>query len=176
MTPAEPRYCLDTGPLLDFLLLRFDAFVTNGRETPIARHEPSQQFRDKVKVLKTPELRQAFERFLAKRKPFVTVPGVLVEIHRHARTLPGLDLKRFWARAQDELGMLGIIERSVPLTQMDASMLSEFGPVDESLVVVSKTRLALVTLDTKLYGQCRTRDVRCLTVEEIAKEVRGWGR
>jgi hypothetical protein len=170
-------YCLDTGPLLDHLLLAF--FEREGRQPP----EP---FSGKVKVLRNQSMKEEFSRFLQSRGPFVTSPGVFIELDRHVqdacakqkrhdRTHSVEELpyvSNFREFLQQEFKRLRFEERLVPVEKLRLEELKRFGPVDASLMqLVREDRaMTLVTVDSALRGACLKYGLPCQSIPELLGE------
>lgn len=170
-------YCLDTGPLLDHFLLSL--FERKGRQMPAP-------LLGKVKSLSNQLLREEFKRFVESRGPFVTAPGVFIELDRHiqdacakqqrhgrsrsAEELPYVsDFREF---LQQEFKRLRFEERLVPVERLWPEDLKRFGPVDASLMhlVREDGAMTLVTVDSALRGACLKYGLPCQSVPELLGE------
>lgn len=75
-------------------------------------------------------------------------------------------------RLQTEFRELGMEESLVPLMEMNALHIAKFGPVDEALVQLARTRDAvLLTDDQELHGHCRSLEVQVLSVYDVLELV-----
>ncbi len=152
---------LDTGPLFDFLLLRFS------EETGRVGLE------NDLNYLKTDLDAQRFRGFVTGHQIVLTTPGVVAEIQRHQRRhLPG-DQGRFWRLARGQFHELRIDEEAVRLGEMEEGDLSNQGPVDASLLQLARRRLgqyrrvAVLTADRPLWERCRNQQILACWIHEI---------
>lgn len=159
------RYALDTGPLLEILLLRFEASGRPlGRAAELLRH------------LTNAIVREAYEEFLRRRGPFLLHVGVVVEIDRHVR---GVNVPADWLHAfrrflHAELPRLGVEETMITTKEVEADLFAQLGVVDSGLVALAAKQRdrVIVTSDQRLRAQCMARDVRCVFIEELLDEAR----
>lgn len=178
------RYYLDTGPLLDFLVLRMAA-APRGEPIEVVELSHVQNGLLSKHMRESRQLRQALAGFLAHQGPFFTVAGVVAEIHRRVRgtercadesaatPLPrkkhGLDVKRFWKVARDEFAALKLGEDLVPLNDMELERLALFGPTDASLMVkaAAAADCTILTSDEPLFRYCRGNAIPVRWIQEI---------
>lgn len=153
--PKNP--IIDTGPIFDFLILRFSESFKTVNLT--------------YRYLKNDYQKKAILWYLNVAKPVTTCPHVITEIHRHAeQNLRGQMLGNFWRLAQKELVALGLCERLVELVQMDGDILSSFGPADTALLHLATmpyTSNPIFTEDGKLKGECRRKEISFLGIDEV---------
>jgi hypothetical protein len=170
-------YCFDTGPLLDHFLLAF--FARKGRQAP-------GPLLGKVKALTHQLLREEFERFIESRGPFVTAPGVFIELDRHIQEVCAKQTMHGRTRSEEELPYvsdfreflqqefkrLRFKEMPVPVEKLRTEELKRFGPVDASLMhlVRENGAMTLVTVDSALRGACLKLGLSCQSVPELLGE------
>lgn len=166
MKPADNKrrstYCLDTGPLLDYFLLEF--FEQAGKQMP-------PQLASAVRLMHSNErLKGSFEKLLKTQGPFLTSPGVFIELCRHVQAGReyAAELREFF---QQRFQRLRIEERHVSVEALDPRLLKDYGPVDASLMTLAqqepREKRVLVTMDQPLYGACVKHRVRCMDVHEL---------
>ena len=154
------QFCLDTGPLLDFLLVRF----RDGRG-------PNQLWK-KVRYLTQTASLAALDKIF--RSAVVrTTTGVFVEIDRHVRDVPLDDgiMREFREYAQERFKTLGILEEGVALPELEPAALVQLGPVDASLIELARrheeVELTILTMDEMLYTACLKRRVLCKHISQL---------
>ena len=161
-------YCLDTGPLLDLLLLRFI-------EDDGPRLDATNQANllEKVQFLRNIPLREAFERFV-EAVQLHTTPGVIVEMDAHvlrATHKRSPVLERFRSYVAKEIQSLQIEEEVMPVGEFCDLEHRKFGPVDASLLALARKhrnrKLTIITGDGPLHGWCLKHTVRCKGVHEV---------
>lgn len=160
------RYCLDTGPLFDHLLLSF--FGGKVESIPSGLEK-------KLLHLSDPFLWEQFKKHLHRSKALVTCSGVLVEVDKHFRLSgPNKELRpRFREFVQKQVKEeLKIEESPVRWEQLDTGELMRFGPVDSALLVVLRREheMTLVTEDERLHRWCLERRLSCLHVYELLRD------
>lgn len=161
-------FILDTGPLFDFLLLRFSEEASRER------------LREDLEYLKTDLYRRHFKEFMMRQKPFLTTPGVIAEIQGLSRRLPSLtrvDEGSFWTLARKEFRELGIDEEIIRLGEMQEEDLANYGPVDASLLELARRkqgehrRVAVLIGDERLWHRCQKQQIPVRWIHEILS---GW--
>jgi hypothetical protein len=183
------RHVLDTGPLLDYLLLKcvdLEAEPASPGQDAVLRKVVWK----KVMRLKSPQGRVAFAHFLETAE-LLTVSGVLAEMNGHLQRInrdiraekqPGtslLDPPLFWGVVQREFLRLGIKEESVDIEKLDPNILGELGPVDAALLHLVETTsgATLVTIENDpkkgLRKHCIERGLHCLRVDDVIEQAKG---
>jgi hypothetical protein len=160
------RYYLDTGPLLDHLLLRYFSRVQHCAVTDVRLDEP---ISSKVCYLKNSQQRLAYAKLTRRHRLLATTPGVVVEIYRHICEIRSLDLRLFWRGVEEEFTAMGLSEVFVAFEDLTAAGLAARGPVDQALVILARRERAhcIVTGERKLRGWCRENEVPCVDVDEL---------
>jgi hypothetical protein len=158
------KYCLDTGPLLDHFIL---SFFEERRASLPTRLAGLVQF-----LGSNPQLRERFRTFLQCNSPFVTCPGVLVEVEKHFQRADETgQLSAFREFLKTQVVRLNIEERLVPWGRLEVEELKSFGSVDASLVALMRSSeegpLKLVTGDERLYRACLKRELSCMYVHQL---------
>ncbi len=166
------HFVLDTGPLLEFFILRYQA------ETGTRWWERRCQFHS----LTTQLHRKAFEEFLRlHRGQLTTSPGVIAELQSHLRTAEKLYLggkgdfrKRVWRIVVTEFRELDMAEDLVRILEMDIALVFDFGPVDAGLMELVRrcwrdgVRTTLLTGDRPLVNQCKKAQISaCLVADKM---------
>lgn len=170
------RFILDTGPLLDFFILCYQA-------------ETGQQWWARSKqlhALHTPSDCDRFRDFLA-RNPgnLLTSPGVIAELQRHirdaekhVRTSDNAFRERIWDIIHRELGRWQITEDTVSLLDMNLAQVKALGPGDVGLIELAKrsskkgVRAVVLTIDRKLLKRCIEEDVSAEYVADVMAQLR----
>jgi hypothetical protein len=160
------RYCLDTGPLFDHLLLSF--FEGKVESIPSGLDK-------KLLHLGNPFLWAQFKRHLRRSKALVTCSGVLVEVDKHFRLSgPNKELRsRFREFVQKQVKEeLKIEESSVRWEQLDTEELKIFGPVDSALLMLLRRdhETTLVTHEEALRKWCIQQHLSCTSVYELLED------
>lgn len=157
MIPRRP--IVDTGPLFDFLWLRYCEAI----HRPILSGE--------FLYLRDGFSREATRWYFSIARPLLTCPQVMMEVHYHARKLTKNRIGDFWKVAQRELTGLGLDENLVKLIQMDSQTLCSFGPADTALIHMAckqgEMSSSILTEDGKLSGHCRQKRIHALSVGEV---------
>lgn len=153
------HFLLDTGPLQEFFVLRYQA------ESSHRWPDHTFHFHSLVTQLE----REDFEKFVQDNRGHLgTSSGVVTEMHRFVRdaadrcqTLAGQDLtRRFWGLVRATFRELGIAEHVVPVVDMTEQVLVDCGPVDASLLELAKRRakdagrVVVLTGDRRLLELC----------------------
>ena len=165
MDSRRPLYCLDTGPLLDVLLVRFGKKSSKDHLVSAA-----------AKHLNSPYSVEGFETFLASSLALLTTLGVLVEIDRHVQAAGFKTdrLRRFRAFCRDQLALLKVEVCSAPYFELDRELYEECGPTDASIAFVANARQAtIVGVDQKLRNACLRRSIRFKDIHEVVAEFGG---
>jgi hypothetical protein len=158
-----PRHpIVDTGPLFDFLLWQYSA--SSRMKTLLS----------KLKYLRNDSYQKSVSWYFSFAKPITTCPEVIAEIHRHAEEkLEHRNLGGFWRFAQGELKELRLSEELIELVRMDGETLFSHGPTDTALLNIALLSLSrdlnqpVFTVDRKLAGECRRKEVRVLDIAEV---------
>jgi hypothetical protein len=155
---------LDTGPLLDYLILRHLASAGGPYEDVRA---PAL-----VRFLLGKDVRRAFDRYSRSAGKLRTTTGVLIEIYRHIRTMHRFHCRPFWDQSRIA-GELGIEEMcDPPLGSLDIDAVLEVGPVDEQLLQACRLENAtLVSGDSVLRSRASLLNVRFLEPSELVAEM-----
>lgn len=175
---GREHFLLDTGPLLDFLVLRYEA----ESKRPLPRG--TFQFQ----ALLTQLDREDFEKFVtANRGYLVTSSGVVTEMYgRLQRVEKGVPeqarkgLKRvFWDLVCATFRELGMDERAVPVVEMTGQVLADFGPTDAGLfelamrsVKVDRRVVVVLTADRGLLELCRRHAIQAEYVPDRLEKFR----
>lgn len=150
---------VDTGPLFDFVWLRYC-------EKRSKSYKPIDFL-----YLSSTLSREAVSWYFRIAKPLVTCPQVIAEMHNHAiKRLRDDKLREFWKVAQMELIELGLDEDLVKLVEMDSDILCSFGPADTALIHIAirrQTSCSIFTTDGKLAGHCIDKQIKVLSLGEI---------
>jgi hypothetical protein len=125
-------YCLDTGPILDYLILRYFADV-DGR--PIEDVTVPPPLHEKILGLTDRPTRRAFAKMLRMARPIHTVGGVAVEVCHHVRPAERLNTTTFWRLARSVYESVGVIESHVATIDADPAEVRTIGLVDEVLLL-----------------------------------------
>ena len=160
-------YIFDTNVLFDYLVGHYA--VEHGRQRLWAH----------ARFLSTEQRWLRFREFLRRCYPFVTVPGVLVELEYRFRHLESqrawghADRTPFWRLVRRELPTSRMAEECVLLGDMALEVLGEHGPVDAALLAVGlryvgeHRNVAIVTEDGPLRGRCRSHEVPAVSMYEL---------
>lgn len=164
------RWLLDTGPVLDHLLLGYVA-MRQGRPYGSAPMRPAMARR--VKLHKSQPRLDAFHRFLTDAESLATTLGVLVEVAKHLESIAREDRK-----AVDRVEFVGFAVREMLALRVtihasddrrfdDGSSLSA---VDAGLVRVLGSlprEWALLTIEPDLRAYCRQEELAAELVEAV---------
>lgn len=150
---------VDTGPLFDFLWLRY------------CEDYHRRDLLSGLRYLTSSDLREAIRWYFGIAKPILTCPQVIAEVHNHAMKRLGNDkLQEFWKIAHKELIELELDEDLVRLLEMDSEILCTFGPTDTALISMAVRRQMshpVLTMDGKVIGHCRRKEIKVLSLGEI---------
>jgi hypothetical protein len=188
MPPSVP-YVIDTGPLLDHLLVQCVDLEAEpavpGRDAVLRK-----VVHKKVMRLKDPLDRVAFDHFLDTAQ-LLTVSGVLAEINNYLQRINKeiraekqpdsslLEPSRFWGRVRGEFLRLKIKEEPVVIENLDPQILGELGPVDAALLCLVEriSGATLVTIENNpkkgLRKHCIERGLHCLRVDDVIEQTKG---
>lgn len=150
-------WCLDTGPLFDYMLLRKEAFQ---RLNTVERVMPPPRVASLLKSLRGPDTRRAFEMLLKARRKLFVATGIAVELTRLARDNGLLD-QGFARAVRDVFRDAQIAEVHIPVTELEPPIVCRVGLVDEQVVQVALRRgLTVVTSDgDELLSRARELEV-----------------
>lgn len=159
---AREWYILDTGPLLELLVIRY--------QESFGAKWPDPHFQ--IHSLVTSADVSMFTAFLAgARGRLRTTAGVVAEMNRtvqEARKFGGPAVPaRFWSLAREEFRQLQVDERLVRLLDMQSRSLSEFGPTDASLLALADAEdtpkpCTVLTGDSDFFRRCGSARVEML--------------
>lgn len=172
------HFLLDTGPLLEFLVLRYQA--------ESKRLWPGGTFQ--FQALLTPLDREDFEKFVKANRGYLgTSSGVITEMHgflqRAEREMPPQarkDLKHgFWGLVCATFRDLEMDERTVPVVEMAEQVLADFGPTDAGLLALAMRSvnkadggIVVLTADRGLLELCRRHAIHAEYVPDRLGEFR----
>ncbi len=171
------RFLLDTGPLQEFFILRYQA--------ESRRRWPDRTFQ--FQALRTPLDQEDFHRFVqANRGHLGTSSGVVTEVHRFLRDAERhcqpprarQDLRHdFWTLVCRTFRDLGIAEHTVHVVEMAEQALVDYGPVDAGLLELAKrsvkqVRVVVLTADRRLLELCRQHELGAEYVRDILETFR----
>lgn len=160
------RPLIDTNLLYDYLLWRFS--VAAEIRVPEGAYE----------YLSSDDLRTAFNWYMEKARPLLTSPHVIAEIHgllRSRADCHGPKLASFWGFAQQELARLHLQEFLVRVNEMIRQDLSDFGPIDCSILKLAVPMESVVlTEDGALKGELTRRQVKVLGCYDVLAIWQEW--
>lgn len=173
------HFLLDTGPLIDLLVLRY---LAESR-----RRWPDSKFQ--FQALRTPLDQEDFEKFVKANRGYLgTSSGVITEIYRFLQRAenevrPPRAQKDFrnasWRLVCATLRDLEIDERTVPVVEMKEQALADFGPTDAGLLALAMRSgdevgggIVVLTADRGLVELCRRHEMHAEYVHDQLAEFR----
>lgn len=135
------KVILDTGPLLDYLLIKCFEVNKWGSVDSVLRYAKSPKDKKTLKDYFNNQPNGSFK----------STPSVIVELNRFARDVD--NIKKFWEVSKPELIRLGVEEELVMLKDMPDEILFRFGPTDTSIVKLAKEIMGIGLLDYVLTGE-----------------------
>ncbi len=174
---VREHFVLDTGPLLEFLVLRY--------QTETGARWPDSFFQ--FQALPTRLDREDFEKFLKVNSGrLATSSGVAAEMHRFLqraedscgwRQRQGLR-DRFWRLVCGKFRELKMGEDAIRLIEMAETILIDYGPVDASLLELAKRpvehvdRVVVLTSDGRFLKLCQKKEIPAEFVADRLKTFR----
>ena len=151
---------LDTGPIRELVL--FHA-VSEFR---------LENLRRELRFIKEQESYGKCSEFIASfRQMTTTSASVVVELYHWIRETERQGQNKLWGRVAEEFQNMGMDEEVVRLLEMDASFVMRFGPVDGSLLELSRRHAGrnpmILTADLPLYGECKKSGLSVSHIDEV---------
>lgn len=174
------HFLLDTGPLQELLVLRFQA--ESGRKWPDATFQPQ--------ALLTRLDREDFPKFVEANRGYLgTSSGVVTEtygfLQRAEKKLPTearADFRqRFWRLVCATFRDLGMAERTMPVVEMAQHVLVDYGPTDTGLLALAMhsvkeiSRVVVLTADGRLRELCLRHEIQAEFVSDRLQKFRTEG-
>lgn len=166
--PRNP--IVDTGPLFDFLIWKFS-------ETTKLKY-----LIEKLKYLKSNQLRSATQWYLDVAKPILICPGVIAEINglvRSSANLTNSQMGPFWTFSQKELLQLGIDEKMIKLVDMNPDILKSYWPIDTAIFHLAQCEenigKPVFTAEERLRNLCVQKEIKVLGVYDVLNLWQSYG-
>jgi hypothetical protein len=97
----------------------------------------------------------AFLSFFGKK---ISSPCVVAELNLWIRKTPTVGQRRLWQLAREEFTNMSLDEYLIRFLDMDLNLVVKYGPTDGSLIEIARQNInqqpVVLTLDSKLYGEC----------------------
>jgi hypothetical protein len=131
--------------------------------------------RPSLKVLATPGAYENCGVFLSSFGRKTTSASVVAELYRKIRDTERRGHLRLWQQVYEEFAKMNMSEDVVKLLDMDADLVARYGPTDVSLLEMARRyprpRPIILTLDGKLYTECRKAQIAYRLLVEICNPV-----
>ena len=149
---------IDTSMLFDFLVWRFFA----DRQVPIPK--------SLLELVSSRPLKE-LGWCLDAAKPIQTSSQVIAEVYFLAKKrwkFPDGIIDPFWRLARQEFEQIELVERFIPLNEMDYGDFIKYGPTDASILTLGARQDAAVLVnDNDLRGACIEREIHFLDYNKI---------
>jgi len=150
---------LDTGPIRE--LVGFHAVDRFGFE----------RLRSDLCFISNPESYRMCTQFVASFRRKTTSASVVAELYRWIRETDPKGQAKLWNRVYEDFQNMGMDEEVVRLVEMDLGLVVTFGPVDVSLLELARRHAdhnpVLLTIDSKLYGECKKAGLHVSHLQEV---------
>jgi hypothetical protein len=105
------------------------------------------------------------------RQMTTTSASVVVELYHWIRETEPHGQSKLWRRVYDEFQNMGMNKEVVKLLDMDANLVTRFGPVDGSLLELARRHAGrnpvILTTDWALHGECKKAGLSVSHIDEV---------